>query len=442
MRISSMSGKAGRKGKMEKRQRRKTGEYAFLLALAVFALADCVRFFQHEISEYNTTLFAMSYRYGFISRGMLGTIWAGLDALLPVSLMNYEAVYWFSVIMTVLWLVMLFVFFGICLSRCRMEHRRNLQYLIALLGIFAFPMMLTDEVFGRLDIYLYICILLMCILLITERAQWLVAPLCVFCMCIHQGFIFTNFNVVLLLLLYRVLMSTKTARKRYGLLLAVTLALVGGLFLYFEFFSHADGEAIYEEVVSAAKALSYDGKHYNASIINHEILGKDVFEDEWEMHLLNYQEFPCFLALFLPYIIIAVFFFTHLLKGEQKEGGRRGMLGAWVQALKEDRPLPQLTYLLYLLGGAAVLPQMLLKVDYGRYIFMTFFYYLAAAMGMMAMKDSGVADQLEATKTAVKERTPFPLALLIYPIFFMPLFDVVTSGAVHKVSTWVFWWLQ
>lgn len=59
--------------KVEKKRYRQ-----FIGAMLAFAVFYYLRYFKHTMTEYNTTLFAMSYKYGFISRGMLGTIWAGL----------------------------------------------------------------------------------------------------------------------------------------------------------------------------------------------------------------------------------------------------------------------------------------------------------------------------------------------------------------------------
>jgi hypothetical protein len=314
-----------------------------------------------------------------------------------------------------------------------------MYYLIAFVSIFAFSMFLTDEVFGRLDLYLYLLTFWAMLLFLKQEREWLIVPLCILCMCIHQGYIFTCANLVVVLLLYRMLTETGQARKKYVTLTVVLLAVMAVLFVYFEFFSHAAGEEIYDQVVAAAKALSEDGKSYNKSVINHEILGKDVFEDEMEMHQINYQEFPVFLVLFLPYILLAIHFFRGLLGSDTGVGkvGFRVMLRGWVQRWKEDKPLPEAAHVLVLLGGAAVVPQMILKVDYGRYVFMTFTYYIFMVMCLIALGDRRLEAQLQKTKEAIKGRTPFPLAVLLYPMFFMPLHDVVISGAAYRVSTWV-----
>ncbi len=398
-------------------------ERGFIILLAAFALVNVLRYFEHIITEYNTTLFAMSYKYGFISRGFLGTIWAGLDRILPIDLMTYEAVYEFACISTIVFFVILFGFYLKLLKMSHEGNLKNMRYLIVFLSIFTFSMFLTDEVFGRLDLWLYILTFVAIILLIEDKAIWMVVPIVGVCMCIHQGYVLTCANIVIALLIYIALMSEGKKSKRYFGVLVVTIIVMAVLFIYFEFFSHGAGEAIADEVISAAKAISSDGKSYNESIINHEILGRDVYESEMEYHLINWQEAPTFLLLFFPYLIIAFKFFKNVLKAD---GDKRAKLAR----------------LVFVLGGLAVVPQMLLKVDFGRYVYMTFSYYIIMVMCMIAMGDETISGVLENAKASIKSKTPFPLIVLIYPMFFIPLHDVVISGISWRVSTWISFWME
>lgn len=277
----------------------------FFILLAALALLTVIRLFCYEVSYYNTTPFAFSYKYGFISRGLLGTIWACMNEILPWNLMSYGAIYRLSELVLFLYFLLLFAFFIICLNRVDVDSSRNMRYLIVFLSIFTFPMYLSDNVFGHLDVYL-VCITLICvILIIAEKAEWLVIPLCVIAECIHQGYVFMNINIVLVLLFYRALTGdTKKVRKKFWTLFLLTLAMVSVLFLYFELFSHAQGENIYDEIVCVAKALSPTGKDYNKSMIDHEILGADVFDSEFRYHIYNYHEFAVFVVFFIPYLIL------------------------------------------------------------------------------------------------------------------------------------------
>ena len=53
----------------------------FLLVMAFFAAACWLRYFDHTINPQDTTAFAFSYRYGFISRGSWGAFWNWQDIL-------------------------------------------------------------------------------------------------------------------------------------------------------------------------------------------------------------------------------------------------------------------------------------------------------------------------------------------------------------------------
>ena len=175
--------------KVEKKRYRQ-----FIGAMLAFAVFYYLRYFKHTMTEYNTTLFAMSYKYGFISRGMLGTIWAGLDKILPLDLMTYEAVYWFNWGITWLFSLLVIVFLGKCIRKVKAEHRHNMYYMAIACAIYFFPMFWSEEMFGRLDVYLYILTFICLFALLDEKAEWIIIPIGILCMCIHQGFVFTNAN--------------------------------------------------------------------------------------------------------------------------------------------------------------------------------------------------------------------------------------------------------
>ncbi|MCI8710860.1 MAG: hypothetical protein HFH23_00985 [Ruminococcus sp.] len=410
----------------------KTQNAAFLAVLAVFAASSSVRYFSFEMSMHNTTPFALSYKYGFISRGLMGTLWAFFDGLTSKNLMNYRSLYTFSLWSTVLYLALLFVLFAVCLKRCREKDEHNMRYLICFLGVFAFQMFWSDELFGRLDVYLMILTTLGMILLVEEKWEWLVIPFSIICVMIHQGFVFVSANLMLVPLFYKILTCRGKKRKRYIVIFALTFLSISVLFLYFELFSHVNGPEIFDEVVASAKALSEDGKGYATSLLNHEILGKDVFEEEWEYHVFNYKEFPTALLLFSPYIVIGLSFFKKLIgKGKKTAGGDNALSG-------QKDAARRFAYLVLFVGVATVLPEMILKVDYGRYMFRIFYYYISMVMMFMAMGDTVVADQVEETKEDVKGKVPVPMVVLLYPMFLTPFYDVIISGAVHKLSVWFF----
>lgn len=75
---------------MIKGNRRLTKENRiFLTALALFVVVMIYRYFSRHMTEFNTTLYAFHYGYGFISRALLGSLWALIDWISPSDLMNY-----------------------------------------------------------------------------------------------------------------------------------------------------------------------------------------------------------------------------------------------------------------------------------------------------------------------------------------------------------------
>ena len=58
-------------------------------------------------------------------------------------------------------------------------------------------------------------------------------------------------------------------------------------------------------------------------------------------------------------------------------------------------------------------------------------------MMFMVMKDECVAAQLDTTKEKIKATIPVPWIVLLYPMFLMPFYDVIISGATSKLRTLV-----
>lgn len=388
----------------------------FLPTLACFALLCFIRHFKCTMSSYNTTLFALSYDYGFISRGLLGSIFNLVNDILPIEIHNYIGVYNFSGLFTLIYYIVLFYFYKVCLDKCSKENQRNLEHLIVFLSIFAFTMWTTNINYGRLDIYLFIFMLISMILIIKEKHEWLIVPFGIICTCIHQGFVFTNANTILALLLYKIFLGDQKKRKKYLCILILFFLSISALFLYFEFFSHVNGQAIADQIISSAKELSESGKSYNKSIIKHEILGLDVRKDELEYRIDNQQDFPVFCVLFAPYIIYGFRFFIQLIAEKSSS--------------KEKR----FVYLAFLLGGATMIPQFLLKVDYGRYMFNLIFYYVSLLIAAMAMQDKSITEQINTLKNELKKLTPLTFVWFLYPFLLTPFRAVAISSSIHKFA--------
>jgi hypothetical protein len=387
----------------------------YLLFLIVMAGVMFLTYFEGGMNEQNTTALALSYRYGLIPRGLVGT---GVSVLahLGIHLYSYRGALMLSAAVTLCFFVVLFTFYYVCLKHCSKENLPYAQIGILFLSVFIFPEYATVNNFGRLDEYLMILTLSCLILLVEKKAQWLVVPLCLAAGLVHIGFVFTNLSVVLVILWVRMWEEQGKMRRYYGILLAVVLCLEAGLFLYFEVLRQPISMDAYQQIVDKANGLSEKGaiEKDAYSLLKSELLGEDVFADEWVWHTKNYAETPIFLLLFLLYIIIFVFFFRRLFH-------------------KAANAIERWKYAAVALGIATILPELVLKVDYGRWMFCIIAYYCLVILCLLANDDRKITETLRETVASIRGRIPFAWILLLYPMLFVPFRDVYISD----VTTWL-----
>jgi hypothetical protein len=175
--------------------------------------------------------------------------------------------------------------------------------------------------------------------------------------------------------------------------------------LYFHFFSYSGGEEVYEKIIKTANLMSYKQKCHE-DVVRAEILGVDLTAEEWEYHVQNFIEFPIFLVLMLPFILIAVRFFQRVLS-----------------CVSTDK-IAKIKYIFIILGSLTTLPLFIMKVDYGRWCFAVITYYCLVVLAMMAMGDTVVLGAWQETMQAVGERWICAKLLLGYLLLLTPLCDL------------------
>lgn len=397
--------------KNEKKQR------LYWVFMLLFSCGMFFRFYDGMVNKINTTMFAFTYEYGFVSRGLVGTVFRFFNWFLPGDWMNYVGVVRFTQIFTAIYYLLLFAFFYLCLQKSD-EVKKNVQCLEFLFAFFAIPMFATEYNFGRLDLYMTIVSLIAVMLLVRERFEWLVIPLAVIGVMVHQGYVFMFANVILVLLLYKALNTEGKKKRKYYTLFIITFIAVSILFLWFELFSHMKGMDIYNSVVATAKSLSRSGEDIHWDVVDKEILGIDLTAREVSYHRHNYAEFPIFVVLMLPYIII----------------GFRCLLNIIKRAQDKKR---KISYWIVLLGAGTILPDMILKVDYGRWMFSIIFYYFVIVLALIACGDAIVKEEVCCTMHRVKEKSVLSLLLLVYPIFFVPFNDICICQTTTNIMDYI-----
>lgn len=384
-----------------------------LLSCAIFFLD-----YDERVLPYNSTILAFSYKYGFISRGLAGTIYQWIDHILPVNMIDYAMVLRFTLIVTLAFYVLFFAFCYQCMKRCQEEYLGRFLYLILFYAVFVVSMFAYKRNFGRLDLYLMALTVIGTMCLIAKKAEWLIVPLSMISVMYHQGYVFMFYDILLALLVYRLLSEKeKKARIYYGVILLVSLIGCSALFLWFEFFSHTDGVRYVDEIIANAKAMTkpFNGMTYHDTLIDHEILGIDLSDVEYPYRVMNWIEIPFFIAIISPYIVLAVKLFRRILARAQGKTER-------------------LKYGFLAIAAGTLLPLFLMKCDYARWVFALISYYCMIFLALVAMGDRIVAEELTGIFTEIKEKYPFAILLLLLPALLTPFWDVHINGLLRGIS--------
>lgn len=384
---------------------------AFMWTLLLISFGAFVYSYRGILENYNSTVLAFTYRYGFISRGLIGSLYHLLDAVLPMDLISYESALYTSLVVT---LLIFAIFLCLCyrmLQRCPEKYMTIVETICILFMITVITTFSSRRNLGRLDIYMILLSLWAVWIIIEGKHLWLVVPLSCLGVMVHQGYVFMYFNMILVLLFYQCLTRDK---KKYLRLLVLSLLGVSALFLWFQFFSHIHGESIVDGIIEEASILSRGGK-YHETLIEAEILGKDLTREEWPMHVENWMELPIFLLFVSPYIALGIAYFKTLLK-------------------KCSTMTEKVKYWVVCLGAVTLLPNFILKVDYARWFLAMVVYYLVVWMALILLGDLLVQETLFDYVNSVKRRCSGAFLLLLYPVLFLPFWDVHICELLKNIS--------
>lgn len=388
-----------------------------MLVLIAYAIIMTVKNIQNMVGTYVTTMYAFTYNHGFVARGVMGTILYGIDKVFPGNQYTYEGVRMMCYASHFLFVALLLFLMYICLSKCDKSLNHGLFLMFFVFGTFAFPEYIAFQNFGRTDAACAVLIILMVLIIWRDKFSWLCVPLCGLGVMIHQGFILQFISVVLVLLFYKMMncfaddtgsrLDLRNKKGWYYFLVAGLCVIVSALlFLYFNY-NHSQGEAIYGEILSTAQGLAapeYNGEVHK-QLIMHEILGRDPANDERALHILNFKESIIYLILVSPYLYFAITFFRGLVKGAREKWNK-------------------FKYIIIAVGAWLILPDFLIKIDFGRWIFSVIFYYFMVVIFLLLVGDKHVKEQFHVVASKVKKYPVIAVLLALYPIALTPMGDV------------------
>lgn len=395
----------------QEKKRQQQFIFATLLLTGILFVAN----YAGVVNKYNATILSLNYNYGFICRGLIGTLYHGLDVILPMDLLNYNMVIRFYFVTTLLFFALMLYFGVSCYKDSTAESRNRVVFLVLLLFCVIVPSFSAEYNFGRIDMFMIICSILGVLCILKRKLEFLVVPLGMAGVMFHEGYVLMYLNIILVLLFYRWM----SGEKKYAFLFGATLLGASVLFLYFHFFSFSEGEDILREVTLNARRLCDKGT-YHISLVQAEILGVDLGETEVIYHLRNLIEFPCFVIFTIPLWFPLVRFFIKLLKR-----------GRTIQ--------DKLKYLALAVGSFTLLPDFLFKVDYGRWILAMIVYYIVVLLFIHGQKDELALKCLNEVEPKGSYRYLYWIFAMGYMLCLTPFADVSidilmgrTSGILNK----------
>lgn len=381
---------------------------AWLLGLlAILEALLFLRDYGGYVNSYNSSIFALSYKYGFISRGLSGTIFRIVNKVLPFDIMNYNGVLRYSQAVTVIFMLLVWLFCFYLIYKSNEDNYRHIQIVSILLVVFSITFFSNSFNFGRVDIYLVATAIVCVLILLWRKMEWLIVPLSCFAVMFHQAYVFMFFNVTLVILIYRFIESDKKGKIKYSILFILSFIGASALFLYLNFFAHTSDISIYNNVVEDAVVLSKEDEGYHMALLQHEVLGIDPTTSEWEHHLKNFVEFPIFAIIMLPYIILVIRIFVNTIR-ETTEN--------------KDK----FKYIILALGVLTIVPNLILKVDYGRWMLSIIIYYILIFAFLIAIKDKQAIPVLNREIDKIKAK-PFVFIFYVLPLMVTPMWDVNIS---------------
>ena len=385
-----------------------------MLLLSAVTAALFLTNYRGMVRYYNTTMLALSYQYGFTSRSLLGTLYHLLDAVLPVDLISYRCVVIVATVCTLAFFAFLLWFCYVCLKKCSMESIRFVEYLLLLLVIALDSTFSFAYNFFRVDLFMIWTVLIAVLCMLKEQSAWIAVPLSAVGVMFHQGFVLMYFNLILVFLFY-LIFTRRDHKKKYTVLFLLSFGIGSALFLWFELFSRSNGAAVYDRVAAEAEKLSWHGI-YHEPLLYHEVLGIDISDSETMFYHMNHVQLLLFVLCTLPFLVYGISFFVRLI--------RRG-----------EGVLNKLKYLAAAVGAATILPDLLLKVDYGRWMLSVCVYYLGILLILFLMHDPA-AEQIAHSDMARFQTKPWLFALLLIPVLLVPFLDVDIDSFTQSLQCW------
>lgn len=375
--------------------------YLQLISLILFSIVLFSRFMSTSVRHINSTSFAFNYDYGFIPRGFMGSVYKCFYSVFD-GLYSAYGLLIFTYITSIILFALVIGLIGYCYTRIPSDQTIYLTYICYFFLAFLVTTYVSEWNLGRLDTYCLMLSVIACFSIVAGKNIWICIPCAVIATLIHQGYVFMYANIILVLLLFCAIRNRDGKSKNYITVLALTFLSVSMLFLYMEFLSPQIPEDQYENLIKSAGFLNLFGE-YHTGVINQELLGISIKEEEHQLLVIALKTMAVFVVLNIPYTYAAIRFFVKLHKSSNN---------------KTDI----MSYGILILGSMTIVPEFILKCDYGRWVMCIIAYYVITFL-VASTIDNRIVDIIH--NCLIPKNRILLLIFMAYIWLFVPLRDVL-----------------
>ena len=336
------------------------GFMAFLLIIIYF------RSTSFRISDESFVVYNNSYYDGFVSAGLIGTLWQGFCNIFSIDYMSYIDIYRTGKIMLIVYYILFLLVLCIAINRSDSAYRKNTVLIAFATIVLSGSMFANGSTLGYFDMYMAIVLMLSMIVLLLDRGWFLLPILSLIGILIHPSYLIKCMPVIIALLIYN-----RGKRDRIIAVISVTTSAV----LY---------------IISEAYVMLFSGEEATSSLV-----------PSWSGYIKCYIDLVLYIIFMIPFIIIGI----RLYRRIRKDAGSK------------DKKIYSL--LNFLIMGIII--EFVVKTDYGFLIYYVWIYYLLIMMYQNSRGDKCFTKEFEYTVNVIKDTLPVPVILLAYPVIFIPI---------------------
>ena len=314
-----------------------------------------------DLQGYQMGVLVFNYvDYGFIKRSLPGTIVKLISYIYP-NIYSYNSFYIIYTLLTIMFTIMLYLLIKTVLDKA------DNKLFVYQYGLIASAFLLISywnvTLFGMPDIILLSLVILEVLLILKEKHEWLIIPITLICVLIHEGFACMQMPVTIVLLMWRY-RNTKNKKYLWIWITHMMITLVVGVYLL--------------------KVVPYTEELYNQSLTLSKQIGNGVY-------------YPGILAqvLHMPSDMATQLNVDPNFEGYLKSGRRQIIpflilcfpyVYTWIRS--SNKRINTLS----IIGILLMVPMFILFCDYGRYFTYIIFYLLCLVLTLLYFEDKKIEE--------------------------------------------------